>query len=144
VSPSVDASGAPVVAAPSQAGVPERREHEAHAGPGLRDLARVALVALAAAAVWFRVWEPFSRISVIGLAATLGGWPIFREALENLLERKMTMEFSMTIALLAALVIGEFFTALVITLFVLVAEILEGLIVARGRRAIADLLDSSE
>jgi P-type Cu+ transporter len=145
VSPSVDASGAPVVAAPSQPGVPERREHEALAGPGLRDLARVALVALAAAAVSFRVWEPFPGVSVIGLAATLvGGWPIFREALENLLERKMTMEFSMTIALLAALVIGEFFTALVITLFVLVAEILEGLIVARGRRAIADLLDSSE
>jgi P-type Cu+ transporter len=141
----VDASGAPVVAAPSQAGVPERREHEAHAGPGLRNLARVALVALAAAAVWFRVWEPFSRIRVIGLAATLvGGWPIFREALENLLERKMTMELSMTIALLAAFAIGEFFTALVITLFVLVAEILERLTVARGRRAIADLLDSSE
>jgi Cd2+/Zn2+-exporting ATPase/Cu+-exporting ATPase len=79
---------------------------------------------------------------VIGVAATLiGGWPIFREALENLFERKMTMELSMTIALLAALAIGEFFTTLVITLFVLVAEILEGLTVARGRRAIADLLD---
>jgi Cd2+/Zn2+-exporting ATPase/Cu+-exporting ATPase len=79
---------------------------------------------------------------VIGIAATLiGGWPIFREALENLVERKMTMDLSMTIALLAALAIGEFFTTLVITLFVLVAEILEGLTVARGRRAIADLLD---
>jgi Cd2+/Zn2+-exporting ATPase/Cu+-exporting ATPase len=99
-------------------------------------------VALAAAAVWWRVWEPFPRLSMIGLLATLiGGWPIFREALENLVERTMTMELSMTIALLAALAIGEFFTALVITLFVLVAEILEGLTVARGRRAIADLLD---
>jgi heavy metal translocating P-type ATPase len=47
----------------------------------------------------------------------------------------------MTIALLAALVIGEFFTALVITVFVLGAEVLEGLTVGRGRRAIRDLLD---
>ena len=47
----------------------------------------------------------------------------------------------MTIALLAALGIGEFFTALVITAFVLAAEVLEGLTVRRGRRAIGDLLD---
>jgi Cd2+/Zn2+-exporting ATPase/Cu+-exporting ATPase len=51
------------------------------------------------------------------------------------------MELSMTIALAAALVIGELFTALVITAFVLVAEVLEGLTVGRGRRAIHDLLD---
>ena len=53
----------------------------------------------------------------------------------------MTMELSMTIALLAALLIGEFFTALIITVFVLVAEVLEGLTVNRGRRAIGDLLN---
>jgi len=47
----------------------------------------------------------------------------------------------MTIALLAALGIGEFLTALIITVFVLVAEVLEGLTVGRGRRAIGDLLD---
>ncbi len=103
---------------------------------------RIALVALAAVAVWFRVWEPFPRVSIIGIAATLiGGCPIFKEAWENVVERKMTMELSMTIALLAALVIGEFFTALVITAFVLAAEVLEGLTVGRGRRAIRDLLD---
>ena len=108
---------------------------------GSRSL-RIAFVALAAAAVWFRVWEPFPRISVIGIAATLiGGYPIFKEAIENIVERKMTMELSMTIALLAALAIREFFTALVITGFVLAAEVLEGLTVGRGRRAIQDLLD---
>src|SRR5262249_40628555 len=55
--------------------------------------------------------------------------------------RRMTMELSMTIAIGAALAIGEFFTALVIVLFVLIAEVLEGLTVGRGRRAIKDLLD---
>ncbi len=106
------------------------------------ELVRIAFVVLAAVAVWFRLWEPFPRISVIGIAATLiGGYPIFKEALENIVERKMTMELSMTIALLSALAIGEFFTALVITAFVLAAEVLEGLTVGRGRRAIQDLLN---
>jgi cation transport ATPase len=76
-------------------------------------------VTFAAAAVWFRVWEPLAGVSVIGLVgAIVGGWPIFTEAWENIRERRMTMELSMTIALVAALVIGEFFTALVITAFV--------------------------
>jgi heavy metal translocating P-type ATPase len=106
------------------------------------ELVRIAFVTLAAAAVWFRVWEPFPRLSVIGIAAALiGGYPIFKEAFENIVERKMTMELSMTIALLSALAIREFFTALVITAFVLAAEVLEGLTVARGRRAIRDLVD---
>jgi Cd2+/Zn2+-exporting ATPase/Cu+-exporting ATPase len=112
-----------------------------HSAAEWRDYARIALVAVGAALVWFRVWEPLPQVSIVGLAATLvGGWPIFREAVENLVERRMTMELSMTIALIAALVIGEFFTALVITLFVLVAEVLEGMTVGRGRRAIEDLL----
>jgi heavy metal translocating P-type ATPase len=106
------------------------------------ELLRILFVALSAAAVWFRVWEPFPHLSVIGILATLiGGYPIFKEAVENVVERKMTMELSMTIALLSALAIGEFFTVLVITAFVLAAEVLEGLTVGRGRRAIQDLLD---
>jgi cation transport ATPase len=106
------------------------------------ELIRIVFVALAAVAVWFRVWEPFPHISVVGIAATLiGGYPIFKEAFENVIERKMTMELSMTIVLLSALAIGEFFTALVITGFVLAAEVLEGLTIGRGRRAIQDLLD---
>src|SRR5246127_1398689 len=118
-------------------------EHEEH-GHGVErtELVRMAFVALATAAVWFRLWEPFAHFSVIGIAATLiGGYPIFKEAIENVVERKMTMELSMTIALLSALAIGEFFTALVITGFVLAAEVLEGLTVGRGRRAIQSLLD---
>lgn len=104
--------------------------------------ARIAIVALAAALVWFRVWEPFTRISVIGIVGTLIGiYPILKEAVENVVERRMTMELSMTIAILAALAIGQFFTALIIVLFVLIAEVLEGLTVRRGRSAIKDLLD---
>jgi heavy metal translocating P-type ATPase len=118
----------------------EHHDHE-H-GFELVEVLRVVFVALAAIAVWFHLWEPFHRVSVIGLVATLiGGYPIFKEAFENIFERRMTMELSMTIALVSALAIGEFFTALVITAFVLAAEILEGLTVGRGRGAIQDMLD---
>src|ERR1700681_3313207 len=121
--------------------VDEPETHE-HSHIERFDLIRIAITATAAALVWFRVWEPFPHISPIGIAGVLfGGWPIFHEAFENLRERRMTMELSMTIALLAALGIAEFFTALVITAFVLAAEVLEGLTVGRGRRAIGDLLD---
>jgi Cd2+/Zn2+-exporting ATPase/Cu+-exporting ATPase len=99
-------------------------------------------VAAAAAALWFVRTGPNSFYTGIGVVcAVVGGYAIFREAIENVLERRMTMELSMTIAILAALVIREFFTALVITLFVLVAEVLESLTVGRGRLAIRDLID---
>ncbi|OYZ95538.1 MAG: heavy metal translocating P-type ATPase, partial [Rhizobiales bacterium 17-65-6] len=107
-----------------------------------QEAVRIAVVAVAAALVWFRIWEPISVVSIIGVAGLLvGGWPILKEAFENVLQRRMTMELSMTIAIAAAAAIGQFFTALVITLFVLVAEVLEGLTVGRGRKAIRDLLE---
>ncbi len=106
------------------------------------DAGRIALVALAAIGVRLRLWEPFPGVSVPGvLGVAVGGWPIFREAAENLAARRMTMELSMSIAIAAAAAIGEFFTALIITLFVLGAEVLENLTIARGRRAIGELLE---
>jgi Cd2+/Zn2+-exporting ATPase/Cu+-exporting ATPase len=127
------------------AAYPDHEDHAGHEHHGTLEwieLARIGFVALCAVAVGFSVWEPFAKVSVIGsVGAIVGGWPIFAEALENLRERRMTMELSMTIALVAALAIGEFFTALVITAFVLAAEVLEGLTVGRGRRAIRELLD---
>lgn len=117
-------------------------QDEAHPSTArIADLVRACFVAVAAAFVAFHVYEPFTSFSLIGIAAILiGGYPIFREALENILERRMTMELSMTIALIAAALIRQFFTALIILLFVLVAEILEGLTVGRGRKAINELL----
>jgi P-type Cu+ transporter len=121
----------------------EAHDHESHGhGVELQDAIRIVLVAVAAALVWFRAWEPFAHVSVIGIAGTLIGiYPILKEAAENVMERRMTMELSMTIAILAALAIGQFFTALIIVLFVLIAEVLEGLTVQRGRTAIRELLN---
>ena len=109
---------------------------------GWAEATRIALVALAALAVRLNLWEPFRSISVLGILGILiGGWPIFKEAFENLAARRMTMELSMSIAIVAAAAISEFFTALIITFFVLAAEVLENMTVSRGRRAIRDLLE---
>lgn len=103
---------------------------------------RIALVAAAILASWLMPWRPTARLEIISLAAAIvGGMPIWKEALEALLERRMTMELSMTIAIGAALVIGESFTASVIVLFVLVAEVLEHQTVGRGRHAIKQLTE---
>jgi heavy metal translocating P-type ATPase len=118
-------------------------DHEDGHGHGLnwREINRVLFVAAAAAAIWFLGGARNPYIVGIGVICTLvGGFPIFHEAYENIVQRRMTMELSMAIAIVAALAIREIFTALVITLFVLVAEILEGLTVGRGRTAIRHLV----
>ena len=122
----------------------DHADHEGDHGHALnwRDINRVVFVAAAAGAMWFMGRSVNPYITVIGLICTIvGGFPIFHEAYENVTQRRMTMELSMAIAIVAALAIREIFTALVITLFVLVAEILEGLTVGRGRKAIQHLVD---
>jgi len=88
-------------------------------------------------------WRPFMNRDWLAFAGTvIGGFPIYKEAWENLRKRRMTMELSMTIALLSALAIGQFFTAIVIAFFVLFAELLEGYTVGGGRRAIENLINA--
>ncbi len=119
-------------------------QHEHEHGPAVErtDLLLIGFVGLCIALSWSKVWTSYASFDFFALVGTLvGGLPIFRTAFANLIARRMTMELSMTIALVAALAIGEFFTASVITIFVLIAEVLEGLTVGRGRQAIKDLLD---
>jgi heavy metal translocating P-type ATPase len=100
----------------------------------------MALIVIASLTGW---WRAFMDRDWLAFAGTLvGGFPIYKEAWENLLKRRMTMELSMTIALLAALAIGQFFTAIVIAFFVLFAELLEGYTVGGGRKAIGKLIDA--
>jgi heavy metal translocating P-type ATPase len=146
VKPHLLDDAAPALAVNSSAGAHEHdhahEDHEHEHPFESAEMLRIVLVLAASAAVWFRVWEPIPKLSLIGLFGLLiGAWPILQEALQNILARRMTMELSMTIAIGAAAAIGQFFTALVITLFVLVAEVLEGFTVGRGRRAIRDLLE---
>jgi heavy metal translocating P-type ATPase len=113
--------------------------HEIGIGEYVR-LGLMGIIVIASLAGW---WRPFMNRDWLALVGTvIGGFPIYKEAWENLLKRRMTMELSMTIALLSALAIGQFFTAIVIAFFVLFAELLEGYTVGGGRRAIEQLIDA--
>jgi heavy metal translocating P-type ATPase len=117
-------------------------EHEASHAPRWLEVGRVLFVAAAAVSIWLLHGSSIPYLNTVGVICALaGGYPIYHEAYENIVQRRMTMELSMAIAIVAALAIRETFTALVITVFVLAAEILEGLTVGRGRNAIQRLLD---
>jgi heavy metal translocating P-type ATPase len=83
-------------------------------------------------------WPTVPVVAAAGLAA--GCWPILVEAWEDVRCRRMSMELSMLIAVVAAAAIGEWVTSLVIVAFVLAAEILEDLSLDRGRDALTDLM----
>jgi cation transport ATPase len=105
------------------------------------DVVMFALVGLAAVITWLGIVPRVHAIDLVAVIAVLGGgYPVLREALENLVARRMTMELSMSIALAAALAIREFSTALFILFFVLGTKILEDLTVHRGRAAMQNLL----
>jgi P-type Cu+ transporter len=110
---------------------------------GFAEYVRLGLMAVVIVASLTGWWKHVMDRDWLAFVTTLiGGYPIFQEAWENLRKRRMTMELSMTIALVAALCIGQFFTALVIAFFVLFAELLEGYTVGGGCRAIEKLIES--
>jgi heavy metal translocating P-type ATPase len=112
-------------------------------GTGTAEYVRLGLMGVIVVASLTGWWRPFMDRDWLAFAGTvIGGFPIYKEAWENLLKRRMTMELSMTIALLSALAIGQFFTAMVIAFFVLFAELLEGYTVGGGRRAIEKLINA--
>lgn len=105
------------------------------------DLTRTLFVAACTLAVALGATWPWPQVPVIAIVGlVLGCWPILKESFEDIRERRMSMELSMLIAIAAAAAIGEWVTALLITTFVLAAEILEDLAMDRGRDALTDLM----
>ena len=91
------------------------------------DIARIAVVGLASLGVWAAsaAGAPSRLVAVAGAAAlAVGCWPLVVEAAGELRERRMSMELSMLLAIVAAAVIGEWVTALAVTVFALCAEVL--------------------
>ena len=110
--------------------------------PGILEVSRIGLIVFAILGEWNKFWGFFSSPETVSLIVVLiGAYRIFKEAFTNILSRRMTMELSMAIAIVAALTIGEHLTALVIAFFVLLAEMLENITVDRGRHAIKNLVN---
>jgi len=121
----------------------DHAEHDHDHQTGTAEYIRLGLMGIIVVASLTGWWRLFMDRDWLAFAGTvIGGFPIYQEAWENLRKRRMTMELSMTIALLSALAIGQFFTAIVIAFFVLFAELLEGYTVGGGRRAIEKLINA--
>ena len=107
------------------------------------DVVRIAVVGLAALGAWIAgaAGTPGWAVGAVGaVVLAVGCWPLLVEAAEDLRERRMSMELSMLLAIVAAAVIGEWVTALAVTVFALCAEVLEELSMDRGRDALTDLM----
>ena len=94
----------------------EEQEHHDHSHTlTWLEGSRISLVFIVLLSSWLKIWPSFVSFEYVGfITAIIGGYPILKEAFSALIARKMTMELSMTIALTAALAIGELFTALLI------------------------------
>ena len=107
------------------------------------DIVRIVVVGMAALGAWIAsaAGTPGWVVGAVGaVALAVGCWPILVEAAGDLRERRMSMELSMLLAIVAAAVIGEWVTALAVTVFALCAEVLEDLSMDRGRDALTDLM----
>ena len=107
------------------------------------DVIRIVLVGLAALGAWIAsaAGTPGWAVGAVGaVTLAVGCWPIIVEAAEDLRKRRMSMELSMLLAIVAAAIIGEWVTALAVTVFALCAEVLEELSMDRGRDALTDLM----
>ena len=107
------------------------------------DIVRIAVVGLAALGAWIAgaAGTPGWAVGAVGaVVLAVGCWPLLVEAAEDLRKRRMSMELSMLLAIVAAAAIGEWVTALAVTVFALCAEVLEELSMDRGRDALTDLM----
>lgn len=75
------------------------------------------------------------------LAAVLGGSRILYRTLENLFEGKVGADLALTIACLAAIVLGEHSTAALVVFIALCGESVEGFTVDRAQRAIRSVFN---
>lgn len=74
------------------------------------------------------------------IAVVIGGYPIFKSAFLGLRARSINVDLLMTIGIVAAVSIGEYVSAALLVLFILIAHFLEGFTTDRARAAIRELI----
>ncbi|HKM50591.1 MAG TPA: cation-translocating P-type ATPase [Candidatus Bathyarchaeia archaeon] len=105
-----------------------------------RELLRLTLMGVAAIFSWLGIWRAFLPIDLVALCSTLiGGYPIYKETLQSIRHKKINMEVSMALAIFASLMIGQFTAAAAIAFFVILAELLEEMVVDKGRATLLKL-----
>jgi heavy metal translocating P-type ATPase len=116
--------------APSTRSHPENRQNEL----------RLFLMGIAALISYLGILHSIAPIDFVAIGATLiGGYPVFVETFRALRHRSINMEVSMTVAIVASLLVAQFTAAVVVTFFVLLSEFIESYAVDKGRATIVKL-----
>ncbi len=105
------------------------------------ELLRITYVAFSVLTSHLGLPQRLLPIDAVAITATIiGGYPIFREAYNNLHEHSITMEVAMAMGIIASLLINEYTGAATIAFFTLISEYIEGFTIDRGRTAIESLI----
>lgn len=100
----------------------------------------IGLLSQAGATEW-NAWQSIAGFRLALLAAVLGGARILYQTLENLFDGKVGADLALTIACLAAIVLGEHTTAALVVFIALCGESIEGYTVDRAQRAIRSVFN---
>ena len=86
---------------------------------------------------------PFLQEVVFSLAVIAGAWFIVPKAIRTLKQKRFDMNVLMTVAVIGAIIIGEWAEAAAVTFLFALSELLESYSVSRARRAIESLMELS-
>jgi Cd2+/Zn2+-exporting ATPase/Cu+-exporting ATPase len=136
----IEELGYKVIVPKAQPGETERELEKEAVRNRLIALSRLAFVSVVGFLSWFGFFNQYIPFDLALLGIFIGGLPIFRQGYASLKIRDITVETFMSIAILAATIIGEFLAALTIVFFMLIADLLEETTVARARSAIKELI----
>jgi heavy metal translocating P-type ATPase len=115
----------------------------ARSGPSATaaNLFQLATLGGVALLTWLQL-DPFGYPAVLPAAATLiGGSSIWKEAIDDVAARRVTVPVSITIVVAAELALGEFSTALITAMLVRFTSVVDGWVMARGHRSLRRPLD---
>jgi Cd2+/Zn2+-exporting ATPase/Cu+-exporting ATPase len=103
----------------------------------------IAILALVVAGEWLGVfdWLTARLPWPVGLAAVLiGGFPVFRNVIRAALRRQVIAHTLMTVGVIAAMLVGEWATALVVVVLMRVGDYVERFTASHARSAVRDLM----
>ena len=93
---------------------------------------------------WLTDSAPTYLLEILFSSAIItGAWFIVPKAIRTLRQRRFDMNVLMTIAVIGAIIIGEWAEAAAVTFLFALSELLEGYSVSRARRAIESLMELS-
>ncbi len=122
--------------------VPQGVEGSGEDGGRLYEPLRIGVVGLLTILSWTRIPPPNLGFDVAVAAILLGGYSILRDAYYSLRAGSVDVPVFMSIAIVASTVMGQYLSAAVVALFVLVFEFLEDFAIDRSRGAIRELMEA--